>query len=101
MNVPLLIALMCLVTFLPRLIPVWLAPKMNFGPRFDCFIRLIPYTAMTALIFPGILSTDAANPMVGIVGGIVAIALACIPKISSAFVVIGSVCTVMLFYVIF
>ncbi|MBQ9423113.1 MAG: hypothetical protein IJU32_06000, partial [Pyramidobacter sp.] len=36
----------------------------------------IPYTAMAALIFPGVLSADAARPEIGLIGGGVAAVLA-------------------------
>ena len=101
MNIPILIILMLAVTFIPRAIPVFLSNKMNFGKRFERFINLIPYTAMTALVFPGILSLDANNAWIGILGGGIAILLSCIPKIPSAIVVVGSVVAVILLYFIF
>ena len=35
------------------------------------FLKLIPYTAMAALIFPGVFTVDT-NPVIGIVGAAVA-----------------------------
>jgi len=101
MNVPVLILLMLGVTFIPRAIPAVLADKMKFGSRFERFINLIPYTAMTALVFPGVLSLDSSNIWIGILGGGIAILLSCIPKIPSAVVVVGAVASVILLYLIF
>ena len=50
--------------------------KMSFGPKTEKFLKLIPYTAMAALIFPGVLSVDATKPVIGIVGAAVAAVLA-------------------------
>ncbi len=98
MSIALLILGMCLVTYIPRVIPAFFADKLSFGGRFEKFINLIPYTAMTALIVPGILSADADRWYVGVIGGAVAIALGCIKKIPSAVVVLGSVAAVMAVY---
>ncbi len=71
-DILLMILGMLLVTYLPRLLPAVLASKMHFGAGVEKFLRLIPYTAMAALIFPGILSVDASFAWVGLVGGAVA-----------------------------
>ena len=98
MNIPLLIFGMALVTLVPRLIPAFIMNKVKLGKRFEKFINLIPYTAMAALILPGVINADAERWYVGVVGGAVAIVLACFKKIPSFVVVIGSVLVVMLVY---
>lgn len=98
MNIPLLILGMALVTYLPRLIPSFIINKVGFGKRFERFIGLIPYTAMAALIVPGILSADPERWYIGVVGGAVAITLACFKKIPSSVAVLGAVLAVMLVY---
>ena len=60
---------MAAVTCLPRLLPAVLMEKLRFGPRFEKFLNLIPYTAVAALIFPGILTVDVSRPWIGLVGG--------------------------------
>ena len=72
----LLILGMAVVTYIPRAIPAVFIGKMRFGAKMEKFLRLIPYTAMAALIFPGVFTVDAANPAVGILGGAVAGVLA-------------------------
>ena len=67
-RILLLILAMTAVTYLPRALPAVLLERLRFGPRFERFLNLIPYTAMTALIFPGILTVDSARPWIGLVG---------------------------------
>ncbi len=98
MSIPLLILGMALVTYLPRVIPAFVVDKLKYGKRFGKFISLIPFTAMTALIFPGVLSVDAERWYVGAVGAAVAVVLSCIKKIPSFVVVLSSVTAVMLIY---
>ena len=63
---------MALVTYIPRAIPAVFVGKMKFGAKIEKFLKLIPYTAMSALVFPGVFTVDTANPMIGIAGGVVA-----------------------------
>lgn len=72
----LLIFGMALVTILPRVLPAVLIEKMRFGPRMEKFLRLIPYTAMTALVFPGFLSVDPERMEIGLLGALTAAGLA-------------------------
>ena len=63
---------MALVTILPRALPAVLIKKMNFGPKTEKFLRLVPYTAMTAMIFPGLLTVNAARVEIGLAGALAA-----------------------------
>lgn len=75
-NYYLLILLCALVTFIPRFIPAVATDKLNFGPKFEKFLNLIPYTALAALICPGVLTVDPNVWYIGIVGAIIAGGLA-------------------------
>lgn len=75
LTVILLFLSMALVTYVPRMLPFVLIDKMRFSPRVERFLRLIPYTAMAALIFPGVLSVDSARPWIGLLGGAAAAVL--------------------------
>lgn len=75
-EVYLLIAGMALVTYIPRALPAFLMNRLHFGHRFQRFLTLLPYTAMSALVFPGVFSVDAAYPLVGIAGAAAAVLLA-------------------------
>lgn len=98
MNVWILILCMTLVTFLPRILPALLVGRVHYSRSVEKFLRLIPYTAMTALVFPGIFSTDSSLWYVGAIGGLVAILLSCIKKMPLAVTVIASVLSVMFVY---
>ena len=63
---------MTLVTYLPRALPFILVDKMNFSGKLEKFLKLIPYTAMAALIFPGVFTVDTDQPWIGIIGALVA-----------------------------
>ena len=75
-TVFLLILGMTAVTYIPRALPAVLVGRMQFGPKVKKFLRLIPYTALAVLIFPGVLSVDPVNPLIGLAGGCVAAFLA-------------------------
>ena len=76
MEVLLIILGMTAATYIPRALPAVILDKLKFSAKVEKFLKLIPYTAMTALIFPGIFTVDTAHPEIGIVGGLVAILLA-------------------------
>ena len=65
-----------LVTFIPRLIPALFIDKLIFSPKFEKFLNLIPYTALAALICPGVLTVDNQLCYIGLIGAIVAAGLA-------------------------
>lgn len=64
------------VTFIPRLIPALFIDKLDFPPKVEKFLNLIPYTALAALICPGVLTVDNQLWYIGLIGAIVAAALA-------------------------
>ena len=68
----LLIFGMAAVTYLPRALPAVLLNRLRFQPQVEKFFQLIPYTAMAALIFPGVLAVDAGRVEIGVVGGVAA-----------------------------
>ena len=74
-DIYLMILGMTLVTYLPRVLPAFLMGRIKLSARVERFLQLIPYTAMTALVFPGVFTVDA-NPVLGIVGAAVAGGLA-------------------------
>ena len=74
-DVLILVLGMSLVTYIPRALPAVLMDRMKLGPKVEKFLNLIPYAAMAALIFPGVITVDA-NPVIGIAGGLTALLLA-------------------------
>ena len=71
-KILLIIVGMTLVTYIPRALPFILIGRINFSGKLEKFLKLIPYTAMSALIFPGVFTVDAANPWIGIIGALTA-----------------------------
>ena len=67
---------MLLVTYIPRMLPALFMDKIKLSARLEKFLKLIPYTAMSALIFPGILTVDESSPYIGLAGGGAALILA-------------------------
>ena len=65
-----------LVTFIPRLIPALFIDKLDFSPKVEKFLNLIPYTALAALICPGVLTVDPNMWYIGLIGAVVAAGLA-------------------------
>lgn len=86
---------MSLVTMIPRIIPAFIVEKMVFKNWINKWLAAIPYAALGAMIFPGILYVKENDPMVGIIGGIVAIGLAFL-GLNIMFVVVGAIGTVYL-----
>ena len=99
MNIPLLILGMALVTFIPRLLPAFVVDKINMNRYAERFLKLIPYTAMAALVFPGVIGVGGEVWYIGAIGACVAIVLSMIPKIPSYVVVLASVLAVFPFFI--
>ena len=98
MNIFLLIFFMMLVTYIPRMIPSVLTDKLHIGKKFRKYLELIPYTAMAALIFPGVISVDANAWIIGVAGACVAICLSFIKKMPLMLIVVAAVLTDMIIY---
>ncbi len=86
---------MSLVTMLPRIIPAFLVEKIIFKDWINKWLSAIPYAALGAMIFPGVLYVKENDPSVGIIGGLVAIILAFL-GLNVMFVVVGAILTVLL-----
>ena len=99
MNIAILIFSLALVTFIPRLIPAAFVGKINFPPKVEKFLSLIPYTALAALICPGVLTVDTQYWFVGLVGALVAAGLAW-KKVHIGFIVIITVIALICLYML-
>lgn len=67
---------MALVTFIPRILPVFVMDAISFPSWLKKWLKAIPYAALGALIFPSIMTTIPNKPWIGLVAGIAAIILA-------------------------
>lgn len=81
---------MSLVTMIPRIIPAFIVERIVFKEWINKWLQAIPYAALGAMIFPGILYVKENDPMIGIVGGVVAIGLAFL-GLNVMFVVLGAI----------
>jgi len=95
LKIILLIAGMAAVTYIPRLVPSLFMGRVRLSPKFEKFLRLIPYTAMASLIFPGVLSAVPGAWFIGAAGALAALLLSVSKKIPSSFAVIGAVIVVL------
>lgn len=95
MQLFLIILGMAIVTFIPRLLPVFIMDKLKLPNWANKWLRTIPYAALGALIFPGILTVETNLPIIGLAGGLVAVLLTFM-KLQIIYIVFGSIFTVML-----
>jgi len=102
MNYPVIFLIlgMAVVTYIPRAFPAIFIDRTKPSPKVGKFLRLIPYTAMAALIFPGVLSVDAERLEIGIVGGAAAGILAWL-KCPVIICVIAAIAVDMVLYLLF
>jgi branched-subunit amino acid transport protein len=59
---------MMLATYLPRLVPFFLVNGKTNSGWFNRFLKFIPYTALGALIVPGVVEAIPEMPVAGIAG---------------------------------
>lgn len=95
MIILLIIIGMSLVTMIPRVIPAFIVDQLEFKSWVNRWLNAIPYAALGALIFPGIMSVQEGQPHIGLIGGLVAIVLAAL-GLNVILVVMGAIFTVFL-----
>ena len=66
---------MAVVTYLPRVLPMFLFSTEKLPPLIRRFLDFVPYAVLTTLIFPEILFSTA-NPVSAMVGGLISFLLA-------------------------
>ena len=57
---------MALVTYVPRMLPLVFLKDVEIPNKLDQFLKLIPYTLLSALIFPSVL-TATHNSMISLI----------------------------------
>lgn len=88
-NLWLLVLLMGLVTYLPRMLPLTCLNDIRL-PRFlNAFLRFVPFAALGALIFPGIIYSTGSIYS-ALIGGIVSVLLA-LWRVNITIVVFGGI----------
>ncbi len=76
MNILFLILGMAVVTYIPRLLPALFLDRVKFPDWFRKWLNNIPYAALGALIFPGVILVEKDQPLLGLAGGLTALILA-------------------------
>ena len=76
MNILFLILGMAAVTYIPRLLPALFLDRVKFPDWFRKWLDSIPYAALGALIFPGVILVEKDQPLLGLAGGLTALILA-------------------------
>lgn len=91
MNFVLLTLLLALSTYIPRVIPAVFISSLRFSKKARIFLKLLPYTVMASLIFPGILNTDPDHISIGLAGGAAAVLCSWfrLPVVVSILVAVG------------
>lgn len=100
MKTVLLIAGMAVVTYLSRLLPALFLDRFKFPNWFEKWLKSIPYAALGALIFPGVLLVKEDQPLLGLAGGVMALILALL-NLHVTLVMAGSILVVYLLQTFF
>lgn len=87
----LLILGMMAATAIPRILPAFLAGRWSPSPLMQRWLGAVPFAALGALIFPGIVTADAATPWTGIAAGVAAVIASWLraPAYIAAFAAVG------------
>lgn len=59
---------MTLVTYIPRLLPLVAMSDKALNNRIERFLKYIPYTALGALIIPGVVQATPEMPAAALIG---------------------------------
>lgn len=95
MKIILVTLAMSIATYVPRLLPVFIMHRLSLPAWGSKWLKSIPYAAMGALIFPGIINIEEGFPLVGFAGGLAAAILAYF-RLHAIYVILGSIIVVML-----
>jgi len=68
MELLMIVILLAVVTYLPRLIPMYFFNVERIPAKLKLFLSFIPYAALGALILPGSINAISGKPVVSILG---------------------------------
>jgi branched-subunit amino acid transport protein len=95
MDIFYIIVGMMIVTYIPRCLPVFVIEWLVIPKWLNKWLKSIPYAVLGALIFPGILTIDKSQPLIGIIGGVSAIIISYL-NLRIIYVVFGSMAVTIL-----
>jgi len=75
MKVWIIIVLMAVVTYLPRYIPLKVLSDRELSPFVRRILSYLPYAALGALIFPGVINAVPGFPLAALAGITAAVAV--------------------------
>jgi len=93
------VIMMGVVTYLPRLLPVVILNNLRLPPFLKSFLQYIPYAALGALIFPGVLYSTG-DMRSALAGCAVSLVLA-FYRLNIILVVVGGIAGVYLYGLLF
>lgn len=88
-NLYIIVVFMAFVTYIPRLLPMMFLKDMKLPAYLKVFLQFIPYAALGALIFPGILTSTGDMPSAA-AGGALAVILS-LARANVMIVVLGGI----------
>jgi branched-subunit amino acid transport protein len=100
MTLVYLVIAMAIVTYIPRMVPLVLLQHIRMPSYLSRFMEFIPYAALSALIFPGILYSTGGHFESAIAGGSIAVLLA-IKKCNLILIVGGGIVGTFLINILF
>jgi len=67
-KVMLLIIGMAIVTYIPRVIPFFTISNKELPNKLKLFLEFVPYTALGALLMPGVITAIPNQPLISLAG---------------------------------
>ncbi len=101
MNLIYLVLAMAAVTYIPRMLPLVLLQNVSLPRYINRFMRFIPYAALGALIFPGVLNSVGTGHMEMAIAGCMAAILLSWFEMNLIFVIAGGIAVVFIMNVLF
>lgn len=89
MKLIILVICMALVTYLPRMLPLVLLQNIRLPKYLRVFMEYIPYAALGALIFPGVISSTNSI-FTALLGCLAAVTLGMF-EVNVVFIVLGTI----------
>ncbi|TDT51041.1 AzlD domain-containing protein [Fonticella tunisiensis] len=86
---------MSVLTYLPRMLPMVVLKDLKLPPFFKSFFEFIPFAALGALIFPGIISSTGDEKS-AVMGTLISVVLAFF-RVNVVIVVLGGILGVYLY----
>ena len=83
---------MAVLTYIPRMFPIVILPGLKLPTYIRSFLSFIPIAVLSALIFPGFI-TSTGNSKTAIIGALTAFILA-YKRVNLMYVVLGAIVSV-------